>query len=468
MINSALKKEFLDLIQSHTGIKLRAQDWGTLAEKIVSRIRSLKLPDAHAYYQHLVVASQNFAVRSKEDEQEWNYFLDLITIGESYFFRDRDQFDLLREQILPDLIEQQRLAYATGSIPQLALSLWSAGCSSGEEAYSLAILLKDLIPDYSEWQISILGTDLNLVSIDRARQGIYRNWSFRQTKPRLKSNYFDAVSTGWQIHNSIRQRVTFRYGNLLHDPLPQAMLNNLHLIICRNVFIYFDAVAIAKVLSKFHTALSPDGYLITGHAELFEQNLEQFQVLSLPGSIVYKRQAVMPVALSSQNQRPAPLTSPKSSNAARSRPSSTFLVTDKPVLKTEMNTQYRFAKFYSQKEDWEQAMHYCQAALQFNEEALPPLYLKAQIAKNLGDHKQAKTIYKKILYLQPIEIPAYLELGTLYQQEAQKLRAEKMYRAAQDLLQQLPAESCIDYQGQVTAGLLSAQLRKLLLDISKI
>ncbi|MGR3280501.1 CheR family methyltransferase, partial [Acaryochloris marina NIES-2412] len=107
---------------------------------------------------------------------------------------------LLREQILPDLIEQQRLAYATGSIPQLALSLWSAGCSSGEEAYSLAILLKDLIPDYSEWQISILGTDLNLVSIDRARQGIYRNWSFRQTKPRLKSNYFDAVSTGWQIH----------------------------------------------------------------------------------------------------------------------------------------------------------------------------------------------------------------------------------------------------------------------------
>ncbi|WP_299412352.1 CheR family methyltransferase [Acaryochloris sp. IP29b_bin.148] len=460
MINSALKQQFLDLIQSQTGIKLREQDWDTLEKEIVGRVHSLQQPDAHTYYKSLVLASQGSTLCSGAELQEWSHFLDLITIGESYFFRDHDQFCVLQEHILPELIEQQRMAYATGLIPQLALHLWSAGCSTGEEPYSLALLLQKLIPDWSQWHISILGTDLNPVAIDRARQGVYRNWSFRQTDPQLKSQAFNPVPTGWQIHDTIRQQLTFRRGNLLRDPLPQAMVNNLHLIICRNVFIYFDAAAIAQVLAKFHRALRPEGYLVTGHAELYAQNLQQFQTLSFPGSIAYQQRQV---------EVPAPPPTPSAASPV-SPIKTTAPATSTPIDRstTGLSTQYRLAKSYVQQEDWEQAMHHCQAALEINGEAIAPLYLKAQIAQELGDDKQAKVIYKKIIYLQPTSIPAYLELGTLYQQAAQGVRAAKMYSAAQDLLQQLPGETWINYQGQIRADHLLMHLRQRLLTLTSV
>ncbi len=466
-IDSALTQEFLDLIWGQTGLKVRTQDWETLATNIMGRVKSLQFPNPQAYYQHLVTESSLGA----EQQQEWKHFLNLITIGESYFFRDQDQFQVLREHILPDLIARRRAEYSKGSIPNLTLRLWSAGCSTGEEPYSLAMLLQELIPDIAEWDISIFGTDLNPASLEKARQGIYRDWSFRHTEPTLKSRFFCPVASGWKIHNRIQQSVIFREGNLVKDLFPNAAFNTLDLIVCRNVFIYFDAPTIGNILEKFNAALSPDGYLITGHAELYAQNLNQFAVQSFSGSMAYQRQAksrghrhphkkgmrppVQPSTRPTQKSVTPQTSSPRKLSPRQNPLQKPF---PKAQPKTQLTAQFLLAQSHWQRKELEQAMHHCDAALQMDGEALEPLYLKAQIAHANCDRKQAKTLLKKLLYLHPFFIPAYLELGSIYAQNAQNLRANKMYRTAQDLLAELPPETWINYQGKITARDLSRQL----------
>ena len=354
-----------------------------------------------------------------------------------------------------------------GVIPHLALNIWSAGCSTGEEVYSLAVLIEELLPDWPQWQISILGTDLNPAALDKARRGIYRDWSFRQTEPRLKSRAFRPVPEGWQIHDAIRKRVSFRRSNLLTDPFPNGTLSNVHLIICRNVFIYFDTATIARILAKFHATLSPKGYLVTGHAELYDQDLQQFEALGFPGSMAYKRQTVVqidsvppisakPIRLPQAEKRPPDIPKadiPQANVPLHLRRTETTL---DPA--TSAAAQYLLAQSCWQQGDMEQAMHHCQMALQPDGEAIAPLYLWAQIAEQLCDRKQAKTLLKKILYLQPTFIPAYLELGTIYAQEGSTNRAQKMYGAAQELLENIPPDTWIDYQGRITADALLTQV----------
>ncbi|PZD70538.1 Chemotaxis protein methyltransferase [Acaryochloris thomasi RCC1774] len=464
MIEAALRQKFLDLIQSQTGIRLRSQDWVTLSDNIMHRIQFINVESPQAYYQHLTSGLKSFAESESEAKREWDYFLELVTIGESYFFRDHGQFQVLREHILPDLIAQQRQAYTAGSIPQPTLNLWSAGCSSGEEPYSLAILLQELIPDLPRWQISILGTDLNPAALNKARQGLYRNWSFRQTEPQLKSLYFRPVSANWQIHDHIRERVTFRRGNLLADPVPNNLLSSMHLIICRNMFIYFEADAIATILRKLHSALNPKGYLITGHAELYNQNLQQFQVLSFSGSMAYRPQSVATAEPRSKPLSRSVETSPSSTLQPKAPLAIQYEVTSNST--TDRAAQHLLAQSHWQRGNLEQAMNCCLAALLVDGESLSSLYLMAQIVQKRGDYKQAKTILKKILYLQPTHIPAYFELGAIYAQDTQRNRATKMYHTAQELLEKLPPKTWIEYRGQVTAGELLMQLRQCLLQAS--
>ena len=157
----------------------------------------------------------------------------LLTNGETYFFRDHGQFDLLRLRLLPELIERRRDAKT--------LRLWSAGCSSGEEAYSLAMLLDMLLPKRDGWNILILGSDIDEAALAKARRGHYGQWSFRMAPPALKQRYFQRKGDEWMLDERIRSMVTFRTSNLIGETFPSAELRDMDLILCRNVFIYFGA-----------------------------------------------------------------------------------------------------------------------------------------------------------------------------------------------------------------------------------
>lgn len=275
-LSKGLIESFVRLIAKHTGLEIRERDKGTLSEKIVLRMKELKLYAPESYYQ-LLNSSRS------ESHQEWQDFFNLLTNTESYFFRDKDQFNLLQNHILPELIQRKQ--------NNKTIRICSAGCSSGEEPYSLAILLKELVPNPQEWNLKIVGIDINQEALNKAESGVYRPWSFRRVEEGIVQQNFQLINHHYHIDPSIKQMVKFQNFNLFKEifPRPGSEVQDLDLILCRNVFIYFEPSAIAKVLEKFYNALQPLGYLLTGHAELSGQNLSQFKTKVFPESVVYQK-----------------------------------------------------------------------------------------------------------------------------------------------------------------------------------
>ncbi|TAN58870.1 MAG: chemotaxis protein CheR, partial [Rhodospirillales bacterium] len=176
--------------------------------------------------------------------------------GETYFFRDQGQIDLLRLRLLPELIRRRQ--------DTKQLSLWSAGCASGEEAYSLAMLVDMLLPERDGWDIKILGNDIDQTALAKARRGLYGQWSFRMVPPALHQRYFQQRGDRWVLDERIRRMVSFRALDLIEGPYPGGDLRDMDLILCRNVFIYFNPGAVKGVADKLSATLSEGGYLLTG------------------------------------------------------------------------------------------------------------------------------------------------------------------------------------------------------------
>lgn len=176
MIDEALLENFIALILTHTGIHIRSQDKSLLEKKLGDRSRALAYSRLSSYYALLANGGD------RDSQKEWKILASMITTGESYFFRDQGQITLLQERILPELIA------AHGE--DRRLNILSAGCSSGEEVYSLAILLKELIPYIYNWHISLVGLDLNQEAIAKAKDGLYGEWSFRGVDPARRSPRF--------------------------------------------------------------------------------------------------------------------------------------------------------------------------------------------------------------------------------------------------------------------------------------
>ncbi len=259
-------------LKDRYGLLLRSPDRANLEQFLADRSA---IAGGWAHYGSLIAGSSPASVT------EWQRIIAATTNTESYFFRDRGQFTLLEQTLLPALIAHHH--------HDRTLRLWSAACAGGEEAYSLAMLVCELIPDLDRWQVQILGTDINTEAMARAEQGWFREWSFRAIDPQRWQRYFEPIANGWRIVSRVRQLVTFQPFNLAHDSWRGDRDGSVDLILCRNVFIYFDPEAIAPTLTTFAQALKPGGYLLTGHAELYGQPLQAFEVQLHPQSVVYRR-----------------------------------------------------------------------------------------------------------------------------------------------------------------------------------
>lgn len=470
--DTVIQPQILRLITTTLGLQLRNQDEVAIAHKLNARSQTLGLPSLTAYYT-LLTASE-----SPRQQQEWRWLIESLTTTESYFFRDKGQFSLLRHQVLPELITQKRQQAAASLTVRPSLRIWSAGCSSGEEAYSLAILLRELIPDFIHWNLTILGTDINPAVLEQARSGIYSNWSFRSLDPGIQQRYFHSHRDGWRIRPDIGAMVTFQSSNLVQDryPDPIRQIENVDLIICRNVFIYLQAEAIAQVLQKFYAALAPDGYLLTGHTELQGVNLGNFQIRSFAESVIYQRPAE-PLNLSlAKGHLPGSSANSKLSFTSQSsalakipvKSMTTLPSVPPPTLPSVLDNirplllqraypqaiqqlqqllqsdpqngaaHHYLAQVYANLGQHELAIAACQQAMQCDPLAVEPCYLLAQIREEQGDVEEAKILYKRIIYVMPESISAYLELGALYAREGNRKKAMSVWQSALALVQRSP------------------------------
>ncbi len=208
-----------------------------------------------------------------------------LTVGETYFFREKRTFEVLADSVLPELIFSRRNR-------DQRLRIWSAACSTGEEAYSLAIMLHQVIPDLADWRATILATDINDTFLKRAVAGIYGEWSFRGTPESFKERYFTSTEDGrYSVLPEIKKIVTFAALNLVEDPFPSlaASTNAIDVVFCRNVLMYFTPPQAQKVVNKLHRALADGGWLVLSPSECSQSFASGFTQVNFPGAILYQK-----------------------------------------------------------------------------------------------------------------------------------------------------------------------------------
>jgi chemotaxis protein methyltransferase CheR len=207
--------------------------------------------------------------------------IDAITTNETLFFRDRSPFEALRHKVVPEIIDARSTG---GRSPRIRI--WSAACSTGQEPYSIAIALSQLIPDIEKWNISILGTDISDACIAKARLGVFAEHEItRGLTPEFKSAHFKPCEGGWKINDNIRQLGSFQNRNLL-DPF--AALGKFDVIFCRNVAIYFSHHKRTDLFLRLTNSLATDGALFVGSSESLADIGPQFTPLHHCRSVYYE------------------------------------------------------------------------------------------------------------------------------------------------------------------------------------
>ncbi len=263
-------QQLRQLIYEKTGIYFQDNKRYLLESRVGRRLNELGLPDGRAYLQFL----QNGHARD-----EFRHLINAITINETYFFRAPAHLEVLEQHILPEWARTKRL-----------VRIWSAGCSSGEEPYTLALFLRDRIqPRYPYMRFEIIGTDINTEVLQQAQQGLYGEYAVRNVPPTYLQRYFIRRGNHYQLREEIRKMVRFQVLNLADMAAMNAM-RHFDLIICANVLIYFDDNMKRRVVQCFYRSLVPGGYLFIGFSETLYGISQAFQPVRFGKTIVYRKE----------------------------------------------------------------------------------------------------------------------------------------------------------------------------------
>lgn len=415
-----------------------------------------------------------------------------LTVGETYFFREPKSFRILEEKLLPELIERRR------SHTRI-LRFWSAGCSSGEEAYSIAILLQRLIPDWRDWGIIILATDINPDAVRKAEEGVYGEWSFRGLGVEFKERYFTpAGKKRYRIKNEVREMVRFSYLNLAEEGSYPSLATNtlaMDVIFCRNVLMYFSREMIGIVTHRFWESLTDGGWVLTSPSEASAHYFQKFETVNFPGAIFFRKaggpatrqepratglRRVEEGRLSGLSSRPAagtcrlPSAEPeRASRRGREQETARQLRKgDKPAA-TEKDRGRELglvgldllARARANTGNLPEALVCCERALSLDPLAVQFHYLKAGILQEMGESEQAAAALRKALFLKRDFAMAHFTLGSILRQWGSRPEARRHFRRAQELFSNMhPDDSPVEGEGINAARLgqmAAANLRSL-------
>ncbi len=375
-----------------------------------------------------------------------------LTIGETYFFRHHEQLEALSEYVFPDLLRQRS--------PAEPLRIWSAGCATGEEPYSLAIQLTEDFPEWSQPdRLELLASDLNPRFIQQAREGLYRNWAFRQTQPSLRENCFVKAGAYWQLSDRYRKMVQFSVQNMFDTPADRLPFD---LIICRNVLIYFDAETQAKIIDSFYRQLKPRGWLVLGPAELTPLRAHPFYVPEFAHLSCFSK--ARPIECLPQ---PSTLINPLVTESVPE-----FLVAFKPEAELEKTQNHPIPRSVDDIETAQRLAdsgHLSAAAdICLRLQVLEPLnyqnlYCLAIIRSSQGEPQDALNLFRRVLYLNRNHILSHYQMGLIYQQLGQPKASRRALRNAQQLMH----EQAQDQPLPDSQGLLVSQVQGWVADLQE-
>jgi chemotaxis protein methyltransferase CheR len=456
----SLLSRLSEFVATQTGLYFPQERWGDLERGIAAAAPDFNFPDGESCARWLLSAPLT---------RHMNEVLaSHLSVGETYFFREKQSLETFKEQILPQLLQSRR--------QERRLRIWSAGCSTGEEAYTIAMLLDGLIPDLKTWNITILATDFNPKFLRKAAQGRYGEWSFRDVPGWLRERYFIKESDGhFEILPRIRKIVTFSYLNFADDVYPSLSNNTsaMDIIFCRNVLMYFTAQLAKQVAGNFHRALVDGGWLIVSPVEASNALFSSFMPVEFPGAVLYRKTAgaesrqpvgayPVPLLFEEAEAAPAmPLAVPAEPVAA------TFTVPHNAATPAanpfaaqagqtdERVSPSRMARSCANQGRLGEALEWCEQAIAADKLNAAHHYLLATISQEQGLHDSAAQSLMHALYLEPDFVLAHFALGNLHQSQGRYRLAQRNFENVLLLLRRHPPDQVLPEADGLTAGRLA-------------
>ncbi len=425
-------------IARHLGLHFPPSKWPTLENGLSAAATELEFGNIHE-----CVARFTSAPPTKELIESMAGFL---TVGETYFFREARCFEMLQHRIIPDIISKRRGG-------KQRLRIWSCGCATGEEPYSIAILLHSLRKELRDWDISILATDINPHALRKAGEGVYTKWSFRTTPPGYQKNYFSETGDGrFELLPVIREMVSFAGLNLVEECYPTlaAGEDTFDVIFCRNVLMYLTPKLATQVVARFHRLLPDGGWLFVSPCESSNSLFSGYEPIAFPDAIFYQksngRNRAQPEKITITPPFHGDETKSLKTEAPPFRQALTVMeggayrelseinTLPLPRERHESETLGLLCRRYANEGRLVEALQVSDEALAANKLSAGLHYLRAIILQEQGMNDKATVSLKKALYLDQDLVLAHFTLATLEQQKGKFKESRRYFHNALSLL----------------------------------
>jgi chemotaxis protein methyltransferase CheR len=449
-----------EFVAAGMGLHFPRGRWSELERRTISAAGDFGFTDTEAFIQWLL--------SSPLTRGQIEILASHLTIAETYFWREPKIFEALCEQILPELVRSRKRQGRS-------LRIWSAGCASGEEPYSIAIAFHRVIPAAENLQVTIMATDINPQVLRKAMTGVYTGGSFRNEPPWLKKEYFNRKEDGqFEVRPYIRKMVTFAYLNLAKDiyPSPVNNTNAMDLIFCRNVLMYFSPEHALRITESLHHSLVDGGWLIVSANELSHQAFPQFIPVNFTGAVVYRKglhdellhqeALVHPLMPLFTEVEQSPLLPPficeeKASDIVKpSIPENVYADDMEPCIsesnKEEPRTFTCSIRDLANQGRLTEALTTCEEALTVNKLDAELHYLRAIILQEQKRAGEATASFKAALYLEPNFVLAHFALGNLMFRKGNRRAAKKYFDNVLSLLSMCHRDEILPESEGLTAG----------------
>ncbi len=421
----------------HTGLSYYHDKDEDFATRLSRRLVARGVSNCNAYLCLLTAADSS--------DSEMDRLVGELTIGETYFFREREHFDLLRGTILPGVVRRNQATRR--------LRIWSAGCATGPEPYSISLLLKlDFQSQLAGWDVSILATDINVEFLAQAERAVFAEWALRGVPDEFKTRCFVREGKRWRLRPEFRDGVTFEYDNLASD----AQCRNdqpFDVILCRNVLIYFSPEQAASVIARFHRCLPRGGWLLVGHAEPNFDMFRAFETISVPDATAYRKPGEEFRQTTEIAWEPFVWDDPSPTRAYEDnfvapvfKPAA---VTEAPSRETPSVEDVRIL---ADSGHWDAATELCDGLL--TAEPLDPVvhFVSALIQEHFGARAEARAAFQRAIYLDRQFALAHYHLGTSLELDGQQGLAKRAFRNTLDIVAALPEDEPLPHGDSITAG----------------
>jgi chemotaxis protein methyltransferase CheR len=477
IIPDDLTCQFKQLFLKEYGLSLDDHIYESFKAVLFERMDKLRIKSPYEYY--------NYLECSPDRLEEKNELIDQITVGETYFFRNAPQVNAFAKNILPNLIQKRLLNN------DRTIRIWSAGCSEGDEPYTIAIIINELLPDYENWDVSILATDINRISLSKARKGIYTKKSVKKIPEEYLKKYFKESGGSFHLKHKIKNMVTFERHNLAEkNILPQ--MQDLDILFCRNVTIYFELEYTKKLMDLFYELLKKDGTIFLGHSETLYNISKKFSAVEYENAFVYKKgnktrpdkqnislnkthkrrskksidEALKRIRTERVTDKLKPI--PKNNkikekvDSSSLKPEKVPVIINKNDLKTEsfFSDKFENAVKLANKGKCRDAIEILYNLLKVNNLHIETYYLLGILSLNLNEYSEAEKHFRSVLYNDPGSAMAHFNLAELFFKKNTFDKSAKEYENAIKILKNLSPEDHLRFSEDYTANFLLKVCRK--------